>query len=171
MSIAPPSDIVLDVAQAADPSRLLAATSKLAKMAAGVPSESFESVLGGAAPRPTAPNDLAASTLMFNTPAARTQPISPYQKFEAMVLQNFVQNILPKNEDLFGDGASADICRSMLAEQIATQIAKTGKLGIAHMIETAHPPPHAARAGLQGSNPSPAPQVAAVPPADSTKAE
>ena len=140
-------------------------------MAAGVPSESFDSVLGGAAPRPTTSNDLAASTQMFNTPAVQTRPISPYQKFEAVVLQNFVQNIMPKNEDLFGDGASADVCRSMLAEQIATQIARTGKLGIAHMIETAHPPSHVAKPGLQSSNASPAPQVAALPPANSTKAE
>ena len=57
-----------------------------------------------------------------------------------MVLQSFVENILPKDDNLFGDAASADMCRSMLAEQLAGQLAKGGVLGIAKMIKGAHPP-------------------------------
>ncbi len=142
VSISPPSDIVLDVAQAADPTRLQAATAKLAKMAAGQSGDGFAAALGSAtgaglsAPLSAA---RAAPPSPFGPLARRVMPaLSPYQKFEAVMLQNFVQNILPKDEDLFGDAASADITRSMLAEQVANQIARSGRIGIAQMIEHAH---------------------------------
>ena len=63
-----------------------------------------------------------------------------YQKFEAVLLQNFVESILPKDSELFGDKNSADIYRSMMAEQLANQLAKSGSLGIAKQIMAAHPP-------------------------------
>ncbi len=69
-----------------------------------------------------------------------TAPASPYRKFEAVLLQTFVQEILPKDEQLFGDAASADISRSMMAEQLANQLAKSDRIGIARMIEKAHAP-------------------------------
>lgn len=145
MSIAPPSDIILDVAQAADPQRLQAATSKLAKLASGsatVPAE-FETLLtqaGGLPPsRPAAPV-LRNSTLATTPATVVTAAASPYRKFEAVLLQSFVQEMLPKDEQLFGDAASADISRSMMAEQLANQLAKSDKIGIARMIEKAHAP-------------------------------
>lgn len=141
MAIAPPSDIVLDVAQAADPLKLQAATSKLARLAAGggASVEDFDTHLKTSNPSPAPSNTFAGTTRAFAAPATQTRPGSPYQKFEAMVLQTFVQNILPKDESLFGDAASADVCRSLLAEQLAAQLAKGGRLGIAKMIEAAHP--------------------------------
>ena len=128
MSIAPPSDIILDVAQAADPQRLQAATSKLAQMATG---------------RATVPDDFATllnSTLAPLPARVVAVPNSPYRKFEAVLLQTFVQEILPKDDQLFGDAASADISRSMMAEQLANQLAKSDRIGIARMIEKAHAP-------------------------------
>ncbi len=141
MSIAPPSDIVLDVAQAADPQRLQAATERLARLAAGAPASGadFDSALkqiravarpGGFAAPPVVPDDRP-------THAAVAANASPYQKFESLVLQNFVEAMLPKDEALFGDAASAGAYRSMLADQLATQLAKTGKIGIAKTIEAA----------------------------------
>lgn len=145
MSIAPPSDIILDVAQAADPQRLQAATSKLAKMASGsatVPDD-FATLLtqagGGTVSTPAAPA-LRNSTLATTPARIVTGPASPYRKFEAVLLQTFVQEILPKDDQLFGDAASADISRSMMAEQLANQLAKSDKIGIARMIEKAHVP-------------------------------
>ena len=145
MSIAPPSDIILDVAQAADPQRLQAATSKLAKMASGsatVPDD-FATLLtqagGGAASPPPTPA-VRNSTLAMSPATVVNQPASPYRKFEAVLLQTFVQEIMPKDEQLFGDAASADISRSMMAEQLANQLAKSDRIGIARMIEKAHGP-------------------------------
>jgi peptidoglycan hydrolase FlgJ len=150
VSIAPPSDIVLDVAQAADPARVQAAAAKLASMA-GAPAADidFAAVLQ-ARSRPIASPPAPTPASLPNVAYGRghqldARPGSPYQKFEAVVLQNFIQTILPKNSDLFGDAFSADAYRSMLAEQIATQVAKSGRLGVAHAIETreaaTHPRP------------------------------
>ncbi len=148
MSIAPPSDIILDVAQAADPQRLQAATSKLNGLAAGMGDTAsmahpgdFAAILAGAAGTKTAGSkSLAGSTLFPMAAGALPSSGSPYRKFEAVLLQTFIQEMLPKDEHLFGDAASADICRSMLAEQLATQLSKSGKIGIAQLIEKAHGP-------------------------------
>ncbi len=143
MSIQPPSDIVLDVAQAADPVRQQAAAARLARLAAGTATaDDFESAIVGAAePARTRGADLPSTLPLAqgsNLSRVSAHPTSPYQKFEAVLLQSFVQNILPRDQDLFGDAASADECRSMLAEQIANQLAASGKIGIAKMIEAAH---------------------------------
>lgn len=152
MSIAPPSDIILDVAQAADPQRLQAATIKLNAMAtaSGGTAVDFQSLLASAAAKPSPTAGAAASpagapsTLFASHAATVTPQMSPYRKFEAVLLQTFVQEMLPKDDNLFGDAASADACRSMLAEQLANQLAKSGRIGIAQMIEKAHGPQTAA---------------------------
>ena len=141
MSIAPPSDIVLDVAQAADPAKRQAAVERLAAMAAqgGTPPIDFDAAL-----KTTTPGGRVAST----DPSLRLSPLggargsqvtaghgSAYQKFEAMVLQSFVSSILPKDTELFGDSASADMCRSLLAEKLADQLARSGRIGIAKTLE------------------------------------
>ncbi|MBE7201482.1 MAG: rod-binding protein [Parafilimonas terrae] len=164
MSISPPSDIVLDVAQAADPTRLQAATAKLGRAAAGLPAtDSFFESLSSAAKQRSRVGASTGSTLPFaSSGPGRATALSPYQKFEAVVLQNFVQNVLPKDEGLFGDAASADITRSLLAEQVANQIAKSGKLGIARLIEAARAP---GKAEKPEATPSPGPPAAAAAPA------
>ncbi len=136
MSIAPPSDIVLDVAQAADPIRRDAAIAKLAKLASGAaPSSDFAASMAASSESRTGANAVAGEIGTFGAAQHAARPSSPYQKFEAVLLQTFMQEILPKNADLYGDDASADACRSMLAEQMANQLAATGKFGIAKAIE------------------------------------
>ena len=168
MSIAPPSDIILDVAQAADPQRLQAATSKLAKMATGsatVPDD-FSTLLtqagGGTPSTPVAPA-LRNSTLASTPARVVTEPTSPYRKFEAVLLQTFVQEILPKDEQLFGDAASADISRSMMAEQLANQLAKSDRIGIARMIEKAHAPLQTASSSMFPAGSGLSPVTTAAP--------
>ena len=68
-----------------------------------------------------------------------------YQKFEAVLLQQFVESMLPKDDELFGDKTSAGVYRSMMAEQFATQLAKSGGIGIAKAVAAAHPAPVAVR--------------------------
>lgn len=54
------------------------------------------------------------------------------RKFEATVLTTFIQHMLPKNADsVFGEGLSGDMWKSQMAEQIATQLAERGGIGIA----------------------------------------
>jgi len=54
------------------------------------------------------------------------------QKFEAFVLQTFIQEMMPETpESVFGSGISGDFWKSMMAEKIAEQVAARGSIGIA----------------------------------------
>ena len=60
-------------------------------------------------------------------------------QFEAMMLNSFVSELLPKDtSEVFGQGMAGDMWRSMLAEQVSTQIAKSGKLGLARRLFATH---------------------------------
>ena len=157
MAISPPSDIVLDVASAADPVKLRAATDRLAKLASDptIAATSFSDAL--AASKSPASPAVAASGLSNARGALSTMSqkdqLKTYQKFEAVLLQNFVEAILPKDTELFGDKNSSDIYRSMMAEQFANQLAKSGSLGIAKQIMAAQTA-HAAAAPLPAKSQS-----------------
>ncbi len=166
MAISPPSDLLLDVARAADPAKVREATAKLARLAADPSSanEGFGKALAAAkADRPVAPAPYAASASPVLVPGtagslrASAQPkTDTYRKFEAVLLQNFVESMLPKDDETFGDAASAGIYRSMMAEQLANQIANAGGIGIAKAIEKAHPSAAAHKAAASASAVQPA---------------
>ncbi len=68
-----------------------------------------------------------------------TKPDAP-QDFETLVLQSFIQEMLPKkSEEVFGGGVAGDIWRSMLAEKLAAEVAGRGGIGIADLIRAAKP--------------------------------
>ena len=149
MAISPPSDLLLDVARAADPAKVREATAKLARLAAdpSFANEGFGKALAAAKvdkPGASAPASATKSPVLLPGTAgslrAAAQPkTDTYKKFEAVLLQNFVESMLPKDDETFGDAASAGIYRSMMAEQLANQIANAGGIGIAKAIEKAHP--------------------------------
>ncbi len=57
------------------------------------------------------------------------------QKFEAFVLQTFIQEMMPKEaEGVFGSGVAGDFWRSLMAEKVAEQVAERGNLGIADLV-------------------------------------
>lgn len=131
MAIAPPSDLILDVARAADPVALKEATGRLRSISAGGSGEGFALAFQGASSR------AAAAGTSFRTPGA-TQDAkkSPGEDFEAMILTQFVETMLPDNAEMvFGKGSAGEIWKSMLAEQVATQLAASGGVGIADMIK------------------------------------
>lgn len=64
--------------------------------------------------------------------AARPGAPESYKRFEAMVLQTFVQNMLPREGSaVYGKGIAGDMWKSMMAEQIAGVMAERGGIGIA----------------------------------------
>ena len=64
------------------------------------------------------------------------------------MLNSFVNEMLPKDaESVFGQGLAGDMWKSMLADQVSRQIAKSGALGIAKRLFAAHPLSAAACAG------------------------
>ena len=140
MSISPPSDIVMDVARAADPARYQEAAAKLSQP--GDP-DAFASAADEAAREAGLtthmPLDVHGTLTSLKNDTARSGAADPYRKFEGQVIQQFVEAMLPKAETVFGKGNAGGIWKSMLAEQIGQQIAQTGGIGIARMLNASRP--------------------------------
>lgn len=131
MAISPPSDLILDVAKAADPVELRDATSRLRSIAAGGSGEGFALAFQDASSHAFDVGTRFRAAGSSNAAPAKT----PGEDFEAMILTQFVETMLPDDaEQVFGKGSSGEIWKSMLAEQVATQLAASGGVGIADMI-------------------------------------
>ena len=129
MAISPPSDLVLDVSMAANPETMRAAAEKLRGMTPGV----------AAAKGPSREDfaSLKAAGATEATPAeAVASHMKAYKKFEAFMLQSFVETMFTgDNEAVFGQGIAGDYWKSMMAEAIANKMADAGGVGIARMLE------------------------------------
>jgi flagellar protein FlgJ len=124
MSLAPPTDIVLEVARAADPARAAALAERLNALGrqSNATAQDFASTLEKVSAPVAAPPHAA--------PVSRAK--SAETKLESVVLTQFVQEMLPKDaQSVFGQGYAGDMWRSMLAERVADQMAATGRIGIA----------------------------------------
>ncbi|MGB8279258.1 MAG: rod-binding protein [Methylovirgula sp.] len=138
MSIKPPSDLLVDVARAADPATSAAAAERLAKIAAdgGKSDPAFSEVLSEVGAPPPSPVNSAAQVAVAAVPQRFSSPPidadkKAYQGLEALLLQNVVKTMLPESSDIFGEGTAGAIWRSMLAEELGTDLAKKIDLGIA----------------------------------------
>jgi flagellar protein FlgJ len=146
VAINPPSDLLSDVAAAAQPTKLREATQRLATPGAeAAAAANFATALNtvSQAKAPSAAPVAAAlpggTTKTLTAPLPQQTQKEALQKFEAFFLQTFVDSILPKNaEAVFGEGTAGDVWRSMLAEHVAAEIARSSKFGIAERIAGAH---------------------------------
>jgi flagellar protein FlgJ len=128
LAISPPSDIVLDVARAAEPATLEGARARLASRASAV----------AGMVEPFSIGDLRNSPLGQAESIDGTAPKS-HVDFEAMVLQTFVQSMMPKDaEDVYGGGMAGDIWKSMMSQQLGTVMADRGGIGIADSLLKGH---------------------------------
>ena len=142
MAITPASDIVLDVARAADPDKYRAAFERLARLrAAAAPEEVFmPSAEPPATHAPAAPEPAVTSALHGSGAGRGRSPLGPYGQFEAFVLQSFLESMLPKNATaVFGKGSAGEFWRSMLAEKLGTELARSGQVGIAQRLASVTP--------------------------------
>lgn len=149
MSIKPPSDIVLDVARAADPASSAAAAERLARIAGegGKTDSAFSSVMAEvetAEPQPAGVDAAAPARIGGASPSvpltepgfADAAPASAgagekaYKGLEAILLQSVVSTMLPEDSEFFGEGSAGEIWRSMLAEQLGDTLAKRMDLNI-----------------------------------------
>jgi hypothetical protein len=125
LAISPPSDIVLDVARAANPADIQQARAQLMQRTGS--SQGEFSVTGS----PT----LSRSTNASGPDATAEN----FKHFEAMVLQTFIQNMLPKDaEGVYGKGLAGDMWKSQLAEHLAGVVADNGGIGIAKSLAAEH---------------------------------
>lgn len=142
MSITPPTDLVMDVLKAADPQQLAEAQQKLGTISASTQAVRLNADGQGFTAEVASLNDVALPSKEQGLRHSLKSNDTPeaYRKFEAMVLRNFVQEMLPQDsETFFGKGTAGDIWKGMLAEQLANTIAEGGGIGIADRL-------------LQGSN-------------------
>lgn len=159
MGIQPPSDIVLDVMQAADPRKAMTVAANLQKLSASASSGVFDSMVAGthagfqaglayASSTPVGLRNQTAlaqqgapvHTLDEAGAAAAALKDNPYKKFEAMVLSTFVESMLPKNATaVYGSGNAGGVWRTMLAQKMGDQVAQAGGIGIAAKIAPKHP--------------------------------
>jgi peptidoglycan hydrolase FlgJ len=129
------SDIVLDVARAADPVKSQAAAEKLSHGSSTnqATMSGFDHALTSAnamlqASRDSYIGDGRGSPEILPRVDARTKA---YKGLEQLVLKNLVENMLPKDSGVvFGNGTAGDIWRSFLADQLAAEVGKTVDLGV-----------------------------------------
>lgn len=131
MAISPPSDLVLDVAMAADPETMRASVEKLRTM-----------VSDRVAAQVQLSRDNFASLQQSSIAADGSTPKAPnasnpaYKKFEAFMLQSFVESMFTSdNQAVFGQGIAGDYWKSMMAEAVANKMTDAGGIGIARMLE------------------------------------
>ncbi|MEW6645337.1 MAG: rod-binding protein [Pseudomonadota bacterium] len=143
-------DLIVDVMAAADPASQRVAVTKLerlssaadanfaatidGKMEAGRLDTADMSAPGSGTLPVRMPDDSGHATLVREVKTDR----SVYRKFEAFVLQTFVESMLPHDASVvFGKGTAGTIWRSMLAEQIGNEMAKGNGVGIANQLAKA----------------------------------
>ena len=131
MSLAPSTDLVLEVSRAADPARAGAVRDKLAALASGATDagDGFQAALGAAASATAPPSPRPGSTV---SPPSSLSPARKAQRMlESAFLTQFIEEMLPKDApSAFGQGYAGDMWRSMLAQRVADQVAASGRLGI-----------------------------------------
>lgn len=133
MSIQTATDIILDVVRAADPAvaqkaEAMLQTASIRKSEKAAATPAFQHQLLASADL----QNLRSSTL---TVSQDDKKLESYQRFEAMMLQNFIGSMLPKDsEELYGEGTSGEIWKGMMAEQLGDALAKGGGIGIAERL-------------------------------------
>ncbi len=117
------TDIVGEVINAADPAKLEGGVARLAGPSESAPIDMASLVLRADETSPDAFTSLASAV----NPKAKA-----YQQFEASVLRNFVEEMLPKaTENTYGEGTAGNVWRSMQADFMSQELAKSGGIGIA----------------------------------------
>jgi peptidoglycan hydrolase FlgJ len=154
MAFNPRTDVILEVASAAGPSRASLAAQRLNAIAGSnaTPADfvsSLNQAAGMANAPPASPTSGADARWRLAEAAGGPDKLRQAKtQFEAMMLNSFVSELLPKDTgEVFGQGMAGDMWRSMLAEQVSTQIAKSGKLGLARRLFATHEGLHSGSVG------------------------
>ena len=130
MAISPPSDLVLDVAMAADPDTLRASMEKLRSVASARVASLMSLSRDNFA-------SMQQMGMAIDTGAKSVEAPNPsFKKFEAFMLQSFIESMFTgDNQAVFGQGIAGDYWKSMMAEAIANKMSDAGGIGVARMLE------------------------------------
>ncbi|HEY0331516.1 MAG TPA: rod-binding protein [Rhodopseudomonas sp.] len=148
MTVAPVQDLITEVMAAADPASQRIAASRLERLSPAAAQDFAATVdqkIEAGALEPITPqaDGSAAAAAGAALDGAGHAPIvkasggnaAVYRKFEAFILQMFVESMLPKDaNEVFGKGTAGTVWRSMLAEQIGNEMSKGNGIGIAKQL-------------------------------------
>lgn len=155
MAISSKTDIVLGVSLAADPLKYMEAMDRLRQVQSS-DSGAFTALLsdqGKPGGRAVVPGDPSVSSgpedaLNSGPPVPetaraavrrKTAPKDVYGQLEAFIMQTFIQSMLPKEATaVFGKGTAGEVWKSMLAEKMGGEVARSGQLGIASRLAKSH---------------------------------
>lgn len=119
MSVKLSTDLVMDVMRAAAPQRAATARASLTGIQGASKKDSV--------------SRLNASPAATEVSAAQKKA---HQQFEAAMLRNFTEQMMPKEASSFyGEGTAAGIWRSMQVDLMSNNLAKAGGIGIAEMLD------------------------------------
>jgi hypothetical protein len=145
------SDIVMEAMAAADPARLAAASAKLANLSNNLALGAANRAEAMAGLRERLGADLTQSQAASYTNNSRE---AAYRDFEATVLRSFFEAMLPSTEGgFYGQGAAGNVWRSMSADYLGQEFAKSGGIGIARRLDRDQ-----TQASASGAAIAPAPQ-------------
>lgn len=139
MSINPATDIVLDVARAADPARYRRAVARLdatagAGFAESLAAEDTAPARSSSPPTETVVQQAVQKPAPKADTAAADKAAATYRQFEAMALANMLEAAMPGDDSFFGKGVAGSTWKSMMIDQIASELAKHGGVGIADQL-------------------------------------
>lgn len=136
MAISVNTDLVLDVLRAGSPERTAIADAnlqmkKISPVEIAAAGEEFVAELASKE-AVSVPNNLADMRQQF----IKSDTGGSFKKFEAVILEQFVQHMLPEDaSNVFGEGTAGDIWKGMMAQQIGATLAKGGGVGIAEQLQ------------------------------------
>ena len=141
------SDLILDVANAADPVRRKMALERLENLGKTAPPDAIGSsfarhidmnATGSTSAEPVA--SLRASLDNIHGHPMPQNGQSGLQKFEAFILGNFIGLMMPKdNEAVYGKGMAGEMWQSLSAQYIGEAVAKRGGIGLASRLAPHYP--------------------------------
>jgi flagellar protein FlgJ len=149
MTIFPATDIVSDVANSADSRQLALGLQRLRNLSASTEGAQITNQTSSGALPENRRGSVDATRfdafikssgkVAHGSAVAHGEAKSPgaiaAQKFEAFVLQTWLEVLLPRTEGgSFGTDGSANIWRSMMAEQLGMQLARNGAIGLKKII-------------------------------------
>ena len=143
MAIKPPSDLVLDVSRAADPLEYRASVEKLRNAQSAVRAvnqvangNSFAQLTNVDGTTSETSSNQSINQVKYKLKPESGDNVEAYKKFEAFMLQTFIQNMFTTDTpSVFGKGQAGEFWKSMMAESMAKEMADHGGIGVAKMLE------------------------------------
>ena len=132
MTIQPVSDIILDVANAADPARAAAAKQRLAEAAGGYFTHLFSNTSHS---NDHSWSDVSRARFFSDTSGRASSGAGTSDDakrgLETLIAKMLIETMLPKeSEASFGKGTAGNVWRSMMADRLAEDLTRGSGLGI-----------------------------------------